>query len=508
MNNSILLLLAFLLCTCAPGTTGKKVGNSDGKTKSPPNILFIIGDDHSTRVMGSYGNPLARTPNLDRLAASALQLDRAFVNAPVCSASRQSFITGRYPHASGVTLLSTPFPEEQITIAEHLLEQGYETAVVGKTHFNNNLSHGYNLMIGNRDHRAYLDSIGPITVPDNIRVRPPWKPFRDPANIWLNAEGATSGLPEAHDQATFFARQSIAFMERNREKPFFLCIGFNEPHSPFNFPIEYQDLFRPDEMPLPTGSPEDDRWIPEVFKDLTTEERRGIIAAYYTSVAYLDRCIGQVMDGLERLGLRENTIVVYIGDHGYLLNDHKRYEKHMMWEPAIQAPLLMRLPGQQTGLRSSALVEFVDIVPTMLEAAGLPSMPTAQGKSFFHLFSRAESRHKSMVFSEFLVDNKVMVRTDRWKYIFTTGKEDLGQGYATGFPPPGITHRLYDLAADPDETRNVAHLPENAEVLSELQQHLLRWFAETHPKAAQLPPNLPVEQQLVFFCEPPDAPKQ
>lgn len=470
------------------------------------NIVFIIGDDHAAYALGSYGNEQIRTPNLDRMAAKGVRFKYAYANAPMCSASRQSILTGKYPHASGVTLLRTSFPDEQITIAEHLKQFGYTTGIIGKNHFNNNLSHGFDTLITRRDHAHYIKENRSHQTPDTIDVRPPWKPFRDHARTWLNADMRPSQYYDEESSGTFLANKAVDFIASNQDNKFCLWLGFHEPHSPFNFPIEYRGNFIPEDMPLPEGSLEDDRWIPLEFQDLTEEERRGIIAAYYTSVEYLDKNVGLVLDKLESLGLDKNTMIVYIGDHGYLLNHHKRFEKHMMWEPAIQAPLIIQTAGKYGENRVfDQQVEFVDLVPTILDELGVASMQSLQGKSLLPILNQTTDQHKEYIFSEFLADNKAMVRTPKWKYIFTSGKRDLAQGYATGNPPSGILHRLYDQENDPNEHRDVSQSPENEQVLEELQMTLLDWFTQTHPNAYELPDGLSMDEKLTWFCEPPDV---
>lgn len=511
----VLLGLSLLAAACAPL----------GDTPAPPqarNVLFIMGDDHAAYALGAYGSPIAQTPHLDRLAAEGFRFDRSYANAPVCTPSRQSILTSRLPHAAGVNLLFTPLSVEQVTIADHLLERGYRTGAIGKMHFNSSEGalrnwgypdsvialaddhHGFTTRIDRGDYRAHLAAQPPTPPPDTLATRPPWRPFRDPARTWLNAEARPSAHFDEDSEGTYFARQAIDFLQTHQDDPFVLWLSFYEPHSPFNFPIEYAGRFDPDTMPVPAVGTEDGRWIPAIFRDLTESEKQGIIAAYYTSVAYLDKNVGLVLEELDRLGLADSTLVVYVGDHGYLLGHHGRFEKHMMWEEAVRAPLLMRGPGITPGEHSTALVEFIDLVPTILDVLGEPPMPTAQGRSLCPVLDDPATPHRPYVFSEFLTDNKAMVRTDRWKYIFATGARDLGQGYATGFPPPGITHRLYDLQHDPAETHDLAADPAYRDTLRTLQGYMLDRFQSTHPDADQLPAGLSIDEQLAWFCEPRD----
>lgn len=472
------------------------------------NVVFIIGDDHSTEVLGAYGNKIVKTPNLDKMAQRGVLFSHAYVNSPVCSPSRQSMITGKYPHASGVSLLSTPFPEEQISIADYLTPLGFRTAIIGKNHFNSDSNHGFEHKIQKRDYLDYIKAHPPRIAPDSVKSRPQWKPFKDPANIWLNADALPSQYYDEDDVGTYYAKKAIEFINKNQDERFCLWLGFEEPHSPFNFPIEYANKYKPEDMPLPTGSPQDDRWIPAVFKDLTETEKKGIISSYYTSVEYLDKNVGLVLDALEKAGLSENTLVIYVGDHGYLLNDHKRFEKHMMWEEAVKAPLIIQ--GGKAfaeGKIELELTEFVDLVPTIVEALGEEPLNDIHGKSLVPLLKGETDKHRDYVFSEFLPDNKAMIRTKEFKYIFTTGKNDLGMGYETGFGASGITHKLYDMVGDPKETTNLSNNPKYQETMLDLQKKLLEVFENTHPLAGKLPESWSMEQKFVAYCEPPEENK-
>jgi choline-sulfatase len=503
MKLPVFPLIVMTLMTHACGSSSDKP--QEKESQHFRNVIFIIGDDHSAEVLGAYGNSIVRTPNLDQMARRGIMFTHAYVNSPVCSPSRQSMITGKYPHATGVSLLTSSFPEEQITIADHLSPLGFKTALIGKHHFNNTLNHGFSLKIEKKDYLKHVSENSPGVLSASIKSRPQWKPFKDPAHIWLNAEGLPSAYHDEDDAGTFYAKKAIDFINQNQEERFCLWLGFEEPHSPFNFPVEFANRYNPDEMPLPQGSPEDDRWVPAVFKDLTDEQKKGIIASYYTSVEYLDKNVGLVLDAVNKAGLAESTLVIYVGDHGYLLNDHKRFEKHMMWEPAVRAPLIIQ-GGKKYGQNrvEPAMTEFVDLVPTVVEALGVDALAGVHGKSLVPLLTRETDKHKDYVFSEFLEDNKAMIRTKEWKYIFTTGKNDLGQGYATGNPPPGLTHRLYDMTGDPKEAHNLSDDPRYQEIMSQLQQKMLHVFETTHPKGGKLPDTWSTEEKLVAYCEPPE----
>ncbi|MEX2016485.1 MAG: sulfatase-like hydrolase/transferase, partial [Candidatus Hydrogenedentales bacterium] len=297
-----------------------------------PNILLIIADDHAPYVMGAYGNANAQTPNLDRLARDGMRFDRAYCTSPVCTASRQSLLTGRYPRSIGVTQLRTPLPAAEVTLAESLRDAGYRTGAIGKMHFNSDLRHGFDTRVDLPEHLLYLDTRPADALPPGLAVLPPWRPFRDPAAVWLNAGALPYGATERQMPGTWFAAEAGRFIREFDDKPFFLVVSFYEPHSPYHFPVEYAGKFDPDSFEAPNVA-EPDRWqVPVIFEGLTDAEKRGIAAAYYTSAAFMDQNVGRVLDALDADGHRDNTLVIYIGDHGYFLGQHGRFEKHAMYE--------------------------------------------------------------------------------------------------------------------------------------------------------------------------------
>jgi arylsulfatase A-like enzyme len=412
-------------------------------------------------------------------------------------------MTGKYPHATGVTLLRTPLPDSVVTVAEILSEHNFATGVFGKTHFNSKLKQGFDTLVNNQHHRAYLETVEQPPLADSVAVRPQWKPFRDPSRVWLNAAGATSGNYFEHSQGTFFARATIDFIRNHKQDRFFAVAIFREPHSPFNFPVEFQGAYNHTEITLPQGSEEDDRWIPAEFKDLTKSEKEGITRSYYSSVEYMDQNIGLLLDALDQMDLTKNTLVIFIGDHGYLLNHHKRFEKHMMWEEAVTTPLIIR--GFQKGSVVNTPVELVDLAPTILEALMIENSSNMQGNSLVPLLNGQSQSHRQYSFSEYLTDNKAMITDGTWKYIFTSGKRDLGSGYSTGLGASGIDHRLYNLEIDPGESRNLADSPDYEKELHRLQMAMLNKFRETHPYGFEVPTDISSEEQLSMFCEPPEG---
>ncbi len=478
-------------------------------------VVVIVGDDHATSALGAYGNSIIRTPNLDALARSGSMFTHAYVNSPICSASRQSMLTGKYPHATGVNLLFTPFDDSKnYTIAEHMQNGDYHTAMIGKQHFNTWVwgelyadgypDFGFDTLVDRNDYNNWIRKNPPMEIPDSV-VSFSENPEGLPEKI-ARMNPMVRPVPYRYEDAsgTYLTNSAIQFIRDKSADKFFLWLAYHEPHAPFEFPVEYSGKYKPDGMELPEGSPEDDRWVPERFKGFTDQQKKGVIASYYSSVEYLDTNIGRVIQALEEEGILEETLIIYVGDHGYLLNDHKRFEKHTMWEEAVKAPLIIaggnRLPR---GNVYDELIEFTDLAPLIAEATGQPVMQEAQGKSFLSLLRGEPYESHEYVFSEYLEDNMAMVANHKWKYIFTTGKRDLGLDYATGNGPAGITHLLYDLENDPRETTNLAG--RQPEMVDSLQRVMLRFFNETHPDAEDVPGELTRTGKLVWFCEPRDV---
>ena len=480
------------------------------------NVVVILSDDHALKVTGAYGNSIVRTPSIDRLASEGVTFDRAYCNAPICSASRQSLLTGKYPHATGVNLLFTPFRDDgNVTIAEHLRGYGYRTAIIGKTHWNNWAwetlyaegppDHGFDTLIEKDEYFDYYEKLSSRPLDTNRSYYRREAIERSNTAEWMNWQALPHPVRDAESMGVFFAKEAVRFMEESRDQPFFLWLAFREPHAPYYFPLEFEGKYDPNDMPLPEGSPEDDRWIPEKFRGLSDAERRGIIAAYYTSTEYMDRNMGMVLDAIDRLGLKEETLVLYLSDNGYLLHEHKRFEKHTMWEEAIRQPMIVRAgDANRSGERVGALVEYVDVAPTILDLVGIQPMSDAQGISLREVVEGKAVEHRELTFATYLQDNLAMVCTQEWKYVFHTGSRDLGINYATGYGPAGLTERLYDLKNDPLEQRDVSGSPENESIFKNMRQSLLRRFMETHPDAEDCPSELNTIGKLVWFCEPRD----
>jgi choline-sulfatase len=387
-------------------------------------IVWICADDFACSVSGAYGDPRVRTPNIDRLAAEGIRFDRAYCSCPLSTPSRQAFLTGRYPRSIGVTLSPTPLPADAVTIATMLRRAGYEAVALGKTHYYAPLVGEFPTHIDLPEHRRWLDAKGREPLPPDIKVLGPWLPFLDPAAEWLNAAVRPYGAVDGDMSGTFFAEHARRYLEQKQDGPFFLTVNFYETHSPFRFPVEYAGRHDPASFAVPEPSPEDFDRIPEVFCDLSPAEKQGIVAAYSTAVEFMDKNVGIVLDAVDRSRHRDETLVIFCSDHGYMLGQHGLFEKHCCFEPAIRAALILRLPGLvRPGRTTGALVELIDLVPTILDLCGVPVPAGLHGRSLRPLLgdSTPAHAHRDRIFVEYADNAEGAVRTDRYKLMTAVG---------------------------------------------------------------------------------------
>jgi choline-sulfatase len=474
-----------------------------------PNVLLILGDDHAAYALSCYGHPVVRTPNLDRLAARGARFTRAYCNSPMCTPSRQSLLTGRMPHATGVSLLKSVLGDEEITLAETLSALGYRTAAIGKMHFNSQRRHGFDQQIDHAKHRALLKDYPPEPLtskelPADTKALGIWRPFRDPAHEWLNAEQRPYGARDADMAGTYFADEAARLLSES-EVPFFLTVSFYEPHSPFHFPVEFAGRVDPDKLEVPPVGVDDPPGIPLIFRHLSDREKRGIAAAYYTSVEFLDKNVGRVLDALDASGQADNTLIIYAGDHGYQLGHHGRFEKHTFFEEAIRAPLMMAWPGKfAPGQTVDQLVEFVDVFPTIAAAGDVELPPDRHGKSLLPLVdgSKPSTPLHDAVYGVYGENEEAMIRTDRWKLIYCSGIRARDDGYATDNPLPGRYVKLYDLESDPAEMTNLASRPEWQPKLIELKQRLVDRLSATCRPSLRARDGSTLDEQLDWYVFP------
>lgn len=435
------------------------------------NVLFIIADDLNND-LGCYGNPVVKSPNLDRLAASGTRFDRAWCQYPVCNASRTSFLSGRRPETTGIVDNSTPprtYLKDAVMLPEHFRRNGYRTIKVGK------ISHTGDAF---EDPRSWDTDIRETKEAKN----PP------AAQIIEKGEGIVLNAKDEDTWDGFVARQAAALMEQavRDGKPFFVAAGFRRPHTPYIAPKKYFDLYPPAQL-TPRPEPlEHVKLIPPVAltynlgsERLTGSRRRPVMSAYYASVSFMDAQVGVLLDTLDRLKLRDRTIVVFLGDHGYHLGEHGGlWHKMTVFEEAARVPLLVAAPGRKPAV-SSRLVELVDLFPTLVELCGLPVPEGLEGLSFVPLLDQPEREWKQAAFTVVSHAGKVKggaeldptklgrtVRTERWRY--------------TEWFDGGI--ELYDHDTDPHEFVNLAQSSEHLETRSKMKRILAAGWKSALPR--------------------------
>jgi len=442
-----------------------------------PDVLLILTDQWNPRMLGCAGDPLVRTPNIDALAAEGTLFQRAYTQSPVCMAARCSLASGRYPHNHGFwgNFTGQKFPAEAITLFHDIQRAGYSTAKIGKYHF-------FNLAWGEdyRDHQAYYETLG-LDWAQELPT-PYMGPFlRNEYTEHLQQRGLLDGymadvaerfaigdfdvvrqspLPPDDHQDGYITQQALAYMARcTTEKPMFLCVSLPGPHTPFDAPGHYAEMFDPQEMVLAPNVPA------VVHKKFDQAHIRKAQANYYGKLAHLDDRVGELVTALKARGTWENTLLIFAADHGEYLGSHGKMAKGGFEEESARIPLLMRWPGHiVAGQQSDALAQWIDIYPTIVEAIGGVISPQRFGKSLLPVASGATTSVHDAVFSEIGSGEHLnyMVRTAQYKWFVHNGQE-----------------QLFDLEADPYELNNLIHSPAAREVVPAMKQRLLDFLMQT-----------------------------
>lgn len=453
------------------------------------NVLFIAVDDMRPD-LGCYGNQYVRTPNLDKLASKGLVFQRAYCQQAVCSPSRTSLLTGRRPDTTKIYELQTHFRRtipDVVTLPEHFKKNGYVTAGMGKI-FHGGLDDpqswsipwwgpGMQVAWNSEENRARSQKVWARLQENGLRIPPAGGSRAERGPAWLASDEPDEALPDGKTAAT-----AVRALSELKEKPFFLAVGFARPHLPFIAPKKYYDLYpkesvkHPDYAPEPVGVPKVALHASGELRNYADIPEKGpipddkaleLIRGYYAAISYTDAMIGRVIDQVDKLGLRDNTVVIVWGDHGWHLGNHGLWNKHSNFEKATRAPLIISVPGQRGGRKSNALVEFVDIYPSLAEICGIAKPEGVEGSSFVPLLERPNRDWKTAVFSQY-PRGKVMgysMRTDRHRY--------------TEWGTEGV--ELYDYHSDPDEKQNLAVLPESAPLVKELSERLRAGWKAARP---------------------------
>jgi arylsulfatase len=458
------------------------------ETLRRPNVLILYCDQLRWDAIGANGNADVKTPHLDRLAAEGLTFQRHFVQNPVCMPSRVSFLTGQYPSTLRITQMGVPVPEDTWTLPKLLRPYSYGSANVGKLHF---LPHA------NRDHRAPHPDYGF----DVLEISDEPGPYEDAYRAWVRRvepdhpeylDAISPGLPPAAEtwyrtmavkdpvthpeerfpkralpfrapshltHTAFVADRTLDFI-RSRQQPWMCIAGFYSPHSPWVAPQEFLDLYDPASLKVPSfGAEQDSRRAGTDYDD------KGLRAArhgYYAMISEVDHHVGRILGELDALGVADDTVVILTADHGDWLGEQLRHGKGFpAHDPVSRVPLVVRWPAgiRAPGRAVTEIVEAVDVLPTLLECAGVPVPPHVQGRSLLGaLRGQASGRDSALTEAR----GWKALRTERFRYVV----EASGREY------------LWDLERDPGELRDVVGEAEYSGYLADLRHRLIRRMLE------------------------------
>lgn len=446
------------------------------------NVLFIAVDDLRVEV-GCYGDTQVKSPNIDRLARQGTLFERAYCQQAVCNPSRASLLTGLRPDTLGVWDLPTHFREKRpdvVTLPQLFKAHGYFAQNIGK-------------IFHNWRQDAYKGDAVSWSVPAVMHYA---NHGSDKAIVQGEVPPDLSSVPKTEmrdvpDEAYFdgrIAQLAVEALGELKDRPFFLAVGFWKPHAQFNAPKRYWDLYQrsdilPPEYPQPpSGVPaiamHDSREILRAFKDRpggrpTAEETLALRHGYYAATSYVDAQIGKVLDELDRLGLRERTIIVFWSDHGYHLGEHSLWAKTSNFELDARVPLVIATPTHPGGQRTDALVELLDLYPTLADLCGLPAPDELEGTSLKPLLEDPTATVKTATLTQHtrpaypseeepLEAMGYSLRTDRYRY---AEWRDIDDGHI-------LARELYDHESDPQEMVNRAEETGQAETIRELAGQL------------------------------------
>tara|TARA_B110000495_G_scaffold181794_1_gene176813 strand:- start:1046 stop:2740 length:1695 start_codon:yes stop_codon:yes gene_type:complete len=551
-------------------------------TNSTPNVLFIMADQMKASILRMYSSEIGiETPTLERLADDGVRFEHAITPHPLCVPARTSVMTGRYPHSTGCRRNETLMPENEQHAFRIWKDNGFTTGLIGKNHcyiepsdlelfdVRCEISHAGLPEEGKYKGENFGNTGMEWVVPEvDINAAHEVR-----ANLRQNAQSpriayAVSDTPEEQFGTSVIATQTEAFLDKyvagdfasndsGDQNPFALWVSFPDPHEPFEAPRRYVDMFPPEDIVLPPQrtneytdgtSPERNRVLARMMRQTgdSEEHRRGVVSVYQAMTRFVDDGIGRIVDKLDDLGLRENTIIVFTADHGDFIGEHGMAVKGgVFYDALVQVPMIVSWPGGGVpqGVVEDSMTSTIDILPTLLELQGLASFDgigagwargeDSEGET---ALSEQETRRmqgrplptvtaatpRSAAFSEYgsggppvtmgqldaldepfgydtIIETlwgreaegrRKMVRTKEWKYV--TDPMARGATLTSGSDGgPGDIDELYDLTKDPWELTNVAHLSENATVISEMRSLLASWMIDTEdPSPVEVPKSI------------------
>ncbi len=444
------------------------------------NVIIMLADQLRADCLGCYDNARIRTPHIDDLARSGTRFAAAFAQHPQCVPSRAALLTGRYPHENGSISNHCAMGEHEVTLGEYYKRQGYRSIGVGKLH-----------IYGHHERRGFTETMlcggqqSDATTPDVLREdykqwlkeNGYWEDavkayaIHGTEEYWRNFRANVNPMPVEAYIDTWVGDRAVEYIEQQSpDQPFFMFVGFANPHIPFDAPEPYASMYDPKDVPVPETFPWDlDNKPPqhighkrharkENFEQLDEERLRKVIALYYGSITLVDDQVGKVLSALESHGLAENTVIVFVSDHGELLGHYgmliKSVDKYpLLYDVGIRVPLIVREPGAEAARVVGQPVELVDLAPTLMECTGLRPTPEMQGESFHAVLRGEPWEPKEFVFSE--TGAVKSLRNTEYKLVYYSGQ------------PYG---ELYRISEDPSERSNLYDVPDYREV----RDHLIR----------------------------------
>ncbi len=457
------------------------------KAATPRNILFIMTDQHNAHALGCYGSREVKTPNMDRIAREGVLFESAFCQTGQCCPSRYSIWTGRYARTHGLYMNKQLENSKEDTIGDILKRKGYKTGTIGKHHMNMHVipdNHGFDVVIDIPEYHAFMESEGTYGqerrgdfLPENVH---PGRSRVGPCQA-----------DNDHHKAGYWAAQAIDFLRKNREQPFCLWLSFYGPHTPIMPSEPWASMYDPETTKLPPNHKYDYDYDTPGLKStqeksgtFTEDLHRKTLTYYYGLVSQIDYNIGRVLDELDRLGLADNTAVVYTADHGEMMSEHGAWTKGGQgYDATVRVPLILRCPGViPKGVRRQELACSIDLLPTLLELIHQPIPQNVQGKSLVGPAKGEPGAWRDTVFSEIgasLVNQTITTRTANTKYV------TYRRGGKVAY------EQLFDLEKDPWEMENQSGNPKYKQVLSDMRQKRAQWEMETEavPPCGPAPPK-------------------
>ncbi len=464
-----------------------------------PNLILFLPDQQRADTVSCYRGVKVHAPNLNKVASESVVFERAYVTHPVCTPSRSSLMTGTWPHINGCTKNNVPLDPRFRVFPELMEDRDYRTAYIGKWHLGEEgpAGRGFQQWISTDDHGDYISFLVSAGVaPDKPNGR--------------FSKLAISNMPLELSRPKFLEKHACEFIEKHHRDPFILVVGFVEPHSPYNGPLNDEHPLDQVDLDLTATLPESEniplryrlmrewqqaeaaldrqRLPAQLFFGITPEEYRSIKQRYLGLITLVDQSIGAILGCLERFGLSGNTIVVHTSDHGDSLGAHRLFGKEVMFEEAARVPLLIRLPDQKRGKVVLQPVSHIDFVPTLLDLLGHPNHPQCAGKSLLPLINE-EAVPPENVFLEW-APNRTKVKKGtslaRRRLIKRAVEESTRavvsfDGWKLCLRDKDL-NELYNLSEDPLETRNLYENRQYAPVISRLSGEIHRWQESANDK--------------------------